>query len=805
MYFLVEENTMLRQYKIGLVSSFFLLCFFGVFVHAAVWPSGREAVELQASPFDLRDVRLLDGPFRDAMLRTQKYLHELESDRLLWYFRKTAGLETPGEPMGGWEKTELRGHTMGHYLSACALMYAGTSDEKLKAKADAIVVELAKCQKAIGTGYLSAYPEEQIDRVIALKPVWAPWYTLHKIFAGLIDMSVYCGNDQALDVAGGMASWAKSRLDPLNRNAMQEMLNRTEQGGMNETLANLYGITGDKQWLELAGRFNADAYNNPLILHRDELTGQHVNSFIPNVVGTARQYELTDESTDRYIAEFFWNCVVHGRTYCTGGTSVDEHWKSPPYCLADQLGGKTQENCCTYNMLKLTRHLFAWQPRAEYFDYYERNLINSILATQDPQTGMMTYFVTMASGCWKYFNTPRDSFWCCTGTGMENHAKYGDSIYFHNRDTLWVNLVIASELDWKQQDVVIRQETNFPEGETTTLTVKTSRPTEFDLRFRVPYWAGSGVTLKINSEQQQVTAQPASFLSIRRTWNDGDRIEMTMPMSLWLCPMPDDANLAAVMYGPMVLAGQLGEVDVPREMIYTLNNWFAYPEEHLVEAPVMVIAKRDPASWIKPVKGRPLTFRTIGVGRPNDVTLVPYHRLWNQKYAIYWRLMNDAGFRQLEIERKARQQAKARDAARKASLNKRKIDSVDIGVSDSEQSHEMKGHATRSGDLNGRNWRDAGPGGWFEYRLKVLPDMPVKLWCTYWGSDGGRTFDILVDNMQIATQKLNDNRPGVFFDVVYDIPVELTRDKTSVVVRFTGHQESIAGGVFGLATVKSEP
>lgn len=795
---------MLRRCKIGFASAVLFLSFSSAFIHAAVWPSGREAIELKAVPFDLRDVHLLDGPFRDAMLRTQIYLHELESDRLLWYFRKTAGLPTPGEPMGGWEKTEVRGHTMGHYLSACALIYAGTGDEKLKAKADAIVVELVKCQKAIGTGYLSAYPEEQIDRVIALKPVWAPWYTLHKIFAGLIDMSVYCGNNQALKVAEGMASWAKGRLDSLDRNAMQEMLNRTEQGGMNEVLANLYGVTGSRQWLELAGRFNADEYNNPLILHRDELTGKHVNSFIPNMIGTARQYELTGESTDRHIAEFFWNCVVHGRTYCTGGTSLDEHWKSPPYQLADQLGGKTQENCCTYNMLKLTRHLFAWQPRAEYFDYYERNLINSILATQDPQTGMMTYFVTMASGCWKYFNTPRDSFWCCTGSGMENHAKYGDSIYFHNSDTLWVNLFIASELHWKRQGVTIRQETSFPEGETTTLTVRTSRPTEFEMRIRVPYWAG-GVTLKINGERKQVTAQPASFLAIRRKWSDGDRIEMTMPMSLWLCPMPDDANLAAVMYGPMVLAGELGRVDVPREMIYTLNNWFAYPEEYLAEAPVMVTAGRDPASWIEPATDRPLTFRTKGAGRPSDVTLVPYHRLWNQKYAIYWRLTDEAGYRKLELERKTRQQAKAREAARSEALNKLKIDLVDIGVSESERSHDMKGDATRTGQINGRNWRDAAPGGWFEYRVKILPDMPVKLRCTYWGSDGERSFDILVDGRQIASQKLNDNRPGEFFDVVYGVPAELSGDKTSIVVRFAGHSGSIAGGVFGFATVKSEP
>jgi DUF1680 family protein len=608
---------------------------------AAVWPSGREAVDLQAEPFDLREVRLLEGPFRDAMLRTQKYLHELESDRLLWYFRKTAGLETPSEPLGGWETTELRGHTMGHYLSGCALMFASTGDEKLKAKADAIVAELAACQKKMGTGYLSAYPEEQIDRVIARRRVWAPWYTLHKIYAGLIDMYVYCGNAQALDVAQGMAKWAKGRLDPLDRDAMQAMLNATEQGGMNETLANLYGITGDRQWLDLAERFNADAYNNPLLLQRDELKDLHANSFIPNVVGSARQHELTGDPNGRHIAEFFWDCVVHGRSYCTGGTSINEHWRSVPYHLADQLGDHTQETCCTYNLLKLTRHLFAWQPRAEYADYYERALINSILSTQDPQTGMMMYFVTLASGRWKYFNTPRTSFWCCTGTGMENHAQYGDSIYFHKADTLWGNLFIASELNWKERGVTIRQETDFPEKDSTTLIVKAGKPTEFELRLRVPHWT-SGATLKINGTSQPVTVQPGSFLSIRRQWQDGDRVEMTVPMRLWLCPMPDDPGLTAIMYGPLVLAGELGPVDVPQTMVYTTENWFRFPADRVVEAPAIVTAQRDPAAWIEPVAGKPLTFRTSGVGKPNDVTLVPYHRLWNQKYAIYWRLTDQA-------------------------------------------------------------------------------------------------------------------------------------------------------------------
>lgn len=771
-------------------------------VWAAVWPSGREVVDLQARPFDLCDVRLLNGPFRDAMLRTQRYLHDLESDRLLWYFRKTAGLETPSEPMGGWEESELRGHSMGHYLSGCALMYAGTADERLKAKADAIVAELAACQKALATGYLSAYPEEQIDRAIARQRVWAPWYTLHKIYAGLIDMHVYCGNRQALDVAQGMARWAKGRLDPLDRDAMQQMLDHTEQGGMNETLANLYGVTGDNRWLDLARRFDQDSYNQPLARHRDELTGQHVNSFIPNIVGTARQYELTGNATDRHIAEFFWNAVVHGRTYCTGGTSNYEAWRTPPYKLADQLSVESQESCCSYNMLKLTRHLFAWRPDAAYGDYYERTLLNSILATQDPRTGMCMYYVSMEPGHWKVFHTPRDSFWCCTGTGMENHAKYGDSIYFHNDETLWVNLFIASELNWQSKGVTVRQDTTFPDTPATTLTIRVDRPNKFDLRLRVPGWARQGVTVTINGRRQAVSAQPGSFLSIRRRWKETTTVEVAMPMSLWLWPMPDDPHLAAVMYGPLVLAGELGDNDLNRSMII-IHNQREQDNAPNVDAPVMLVdPQADVRTWVKPVEGQTLRFRTAGVGRPRDVSLMPFHELFDQRYTIYWRLTDEDGWQQIRAERRTRAEAAAQAAARRAAYEKRKIDWVDIGTSGSEQSHQMKGRNTESGTYAGRRWRHASEGGWFEYHMEVLPDKPVTLHCTYWGSDAGRTFDILIDGTKIATQKLADNQPDVFFDVEYAIPTELTEGKESVVIRFAAHAGSTAGGVFGCATLR---
>jgi len=782
----------------------FVVAFVGASARADVWPSGREAVELEARPFDLADVRLLNGPFRDAMLRTQRYLHSLESDRLLWYFRKTAGLETPGEPMGGWETSEVRGHSLGHYLSGCALMVASTGDLGLKVKADAIVAELAKCQKAIGTGYLSAYPEEQIDRVLACKPVRAPWYTLHKIYAGLIDMYAHCDNAQALEVAQGMARWAQGRLEKIDRAAMQKILDHTEQGGMNETLANLYGVTGERAWLDLAERFNQDHYSEPLTLHQDKLTGEHVNSFIPNIIGTARQYELTGNRTDRHIAEFFWNSVVRGRCYCTGGTSNYEAWRTPPYTLADQISVESQESCCSYNMLKLTRHLFTWRPDAAYADYYERTLINSILATQEPRSGMCMYYVSMEPGHWKVFHTPRDSFWCCTGTGMENHAKYGDSIYFHNTDKLWVNLFIASELDWKDKGVKVRQDTKFPEVSATTLTVEVAEPTRFELRLRVPGWAKQGVTLKINGRRQVVTAQPGSFLSIHRRWRETTKVELTMPMDLWLWPMPDDANLAAIMYGPLVLAGQLGDKGLSRDKII-IRNQREQDDAPNVEAPALLVdPKADVSDWLRPVPNKPLTFRTVDAGRPDDVTLVPFHELFDQRYTIYWRLVDEAGWERIQADRKARHIAQAEAAARRAAYKARQIDAVDIGASGSEQSHAMKGENTQSGSFRGRRWRHA-EAGWFEYRLGVLSDKPTTLLCTYWGSDVGRAFDILIDGRKIATQKLAQNEPDTFFEVEYAIPAELTEGKKAVTVRFVAHPESTAGGVFGCATLKPAP
>jgi len=757
----------------------------------------QPVVPIAVRPFPLQDVRLLDGPFKQAMDRNTRYLHDLDSDRLLHNFRLTAGLPSSAQPLGGWEepKVELRGHFVGHFLTACALSCAASGDEALRRKADALVVELAKCQKALGqTGYLSAYPEELIDRVIEGKRVWAPWYTLHKIMAGLLDLYVHCENKQALDVVKGMAAWTKLRMDKLDEEAMQRML-KVEHGGMTEVLANLYAVTGDPDHLALARRFDHKAFLGPLSERRDELKGLHVNTQVPKVIGAAREYELTGEKRYSDIATYFWDEVVNHRSYVTGGTSNYEGWRTDPDVLAAEVSNASHETCVTYNMLKLTRQLFTWSPDPRLVDYYERALLNGILSTQDPATAMVMYYMPMESGWYKTFCTPNDSFWCCTGTGVENHAKYGDSIYFHDDKALYINLFIASELRWPEKGLTVRQETAFPKEQRTTLVLNAPSEVELDLRIRVPYWATKGVGVKVNGEIQEVRAQPGSYLSLGRTWKNGDTITVEMPMSLHLWRMPDDPNLAAILFGPVVLAGELPTEDLTKEKIYGPYHSDGKP----ASTPDLVPSRENLEGWIKPVAGRPLTFQTVGAGRPGDLTLLPFNELFGKRYALYWRLFTEEEWDEVNAKRKARA---AEDAARKKAVEKRLVDRVAVGEDESEKQHQLQSEKSESGELRGERWRHAVEGGWFSYDLQVLPDTPMVLVGRYWGSETGRTFDILVEGTKIATQTVNVNFPGDFFEVDYKIPHELTRGKARVTVRFQAPPDGAAGGLHGLVMLK---
>ncbi|HEX3531241.1 MAG TPA: glycoside hydrolase family 127 protein [Thermoanaerobaculia bacterium] len=598
------------------------------------------AVEFRPAvrPFDLARVRLRSGPFLDAALVNRRFLMDLDPDRLLHTFRLTADLPSTAAPLGGWESpdNELRGHFTGHYLSACALLSASLGDDEIKKRGDLLVAELAKCQAARGSGYLSAFPEEFFDRLRDGKQVWAPWYTLHKIMAGLLDMHTLAGNRQALDVVQGMAAWTGRWVRPLGDAAMARVLER-EYGGMNEVLYNLAAVTGDESLRDLAHQFDHERIFAPLAAGRDELKGLHANTTIPKILGAARRYELTGEPRSRQIAEYFWRQVTTRRAYATGGTSNGESWNADPGVLATELSGYTEESCVTYNLLKLSKHLFTWTADPACADYVERALFNGILGTQHPQDGSKLYYLPLAAGYWKLFGTPLHDFWCCTGSGSESFAKLGEHIYFQD-DGLYVNQLIASELDWKEKGVHLIQETCFPEEDTTRLTLTADHPVRFPLRLRVPSWATRGGSVKLNGRPLEGFAAPGGYFVLDRTWQTGDTVEMTLPLSLHTQPMPDDDTLIAVLYGPLVLAGRLGTVGLtPANLRAEPTKPRTVPEykSDPVPAPTFHVRSGNPEDWIKPIPGA-LGFRIVG--QAQDITLVPLATVFDERYAVYWRV-----------------------------------------------------------------------------------------------------------------------------------------------------------------------
>jgi DUF1680 family protein len=728
--------------------------------------------QVKALPFDLNRVRVNDLYLNGAIARNQQYLRSLDPDRLLHNFRINAGLPSSAEPLKGWESPdcELRGHFVGHYLSACAMICAREWDEVIAANADAVVAGLAECQKAIGTGYLSAFPEEFFDRVEAGIKVWAPWYTLHKIYAGLADMYTLRGNTQALEVVKGMIAWAKARTDKLDEEAMQKML-QMEFGGMSAVFCDLYDITGDPVCLELAKRFNHKRVMDPLSEGQDRLCGLHANTQIPKAIGAARFYELTGERYYHKAATFFWDQVVNNRCYAPGGTSNYEYWRELPGRLSGrELGPDDHECCCTHNMLKLTRLLFCWNPDVRYGDYYERAFINGILGTQHQEDGgAYMYYVPMRPGLHRTFCDSDTSYVCCSGTGIESFAKIGDSIYFHDKNGLYVNLFISSELDWRDKGCKIIQETRFPEEEGTRLTIKTNEPVNTTIRIRIPKWVRHGAAeVRINGVAIPEIPLSGTYFCIERTWQDGDNIEVSLPMGLHLSPLPHDPSLAAIMYGPIVLAGVLSEDDTNSELDQSTINGDdpELRENAAILPPVLVTDESVLSDWIKPVSEEPLTFQTVNAGIPHDVILKPFYRIFKEHYAIYWRIYGRDDWKSIKNNRPV--------------LPENTVDAVVIGDSNSEYDHNFQAYRYERGELEGRNWVRSTE--WLRYDLDVIPDTPVSLLVTYFGDDSDCDLEIKVNGHKLDVSVLNSAPKGQFVDETYQIPIEITRGKKRVVV-----------------------
>ena len=595
--------------------------------------AARVKVDLKARFFPLSQVRLTAGYGKQAQDANRRYLLGLDPDRLLHSFRVAAGLPSRAKPLGGWESPRcgLRGHFVGHYLSACAQMYAGTGDVKLKKRARQMVAELARCQAALKTGYLSAFRVKVFD-VLEVKcdsGVWAPYYTIHKIMAGLLDVHVLCGNKQALTMLEKMADYFKKRMDALPAETIEKLLRCdkcnpvNEYGGMSDVLHDLYAVTGKPQHLGFAHLFDRDWFLRPLMQGKDNLTNLHCNTHIPIVLGAGRHYELTGAGDYRRAVEFFWERVARTRSYATGncsgpaakptrGTSrKSEHWGLPNK-LAGTLTGGECESCAGHNMLKVTGKMFSWTAEAKYADFAERLYFNTVLNQQNPVSGMFVYHQPLGSPCKKRFGSANGTFTCCYGTGVEAFAELAKDIYFHDDDTLWVNLYVASDLNWKAKGLRLGQTTGFPEAETARFVFHPDKPTEMTVKLRIPYWAGPGCTVNVNgTREKHAITKRSCFYSLKRKWKDGDTLDLSLPMGLHSHAMPDDKNLVALMAGPVVLAG--------------LTDGKLTYKGTAAELPKSV----------RPVKGKPLTFVLKSEGK--SITFKPLYRVTDESYGVYIR------------------------------------------------------------------------------------------------------------------------------------------------------------------------
>ncbi|MEP6610796.1 MAG: beta-L-arabinofuranosidase domain-containing protein [Mucilaginibacter sp.] len=750
----------------------------------------KPQVPIKAYSFDLKDVKLLSGPFKQAMEADAAYLLAIEPDRLLAAFRAHSGLQPKGKMYGGWESSGLAGHTLGHYLSALSLHYASTREPEFLKRVNYIVNQLNECQIARKTGYIGAIPKE--DTIWAevakgdirshgfdLNGGWSPWYTVHKVMAGLLDAYLYCGNTQALQVCKGMANWTGETIKNLDDEKLQKMM-LCEYGGMTEVLANLYAITGDKKYLALSYKFYDKRILDPLAKKEDILPGKHSNTQIPKVIASARRYELTGDANDKAIADFFWETVVNNHSYATGGNSNYEYL-SEPRKLNDKLTENTTETCNTYNMLKLTRHLFATAPSAMLMDYYEKALYNHILASQNHETGMMCYFVPMRMGGKKEYSDKFDTFTCCVGSGMENHVKYNEGIYSRGADgSVYVNLFIPSVLNWADKGLRLKQESNLPANDHISFTVNVTKPQMLTIRIRKPHWAANPA-ISINGRQQPVKIDEHGYIAISRSWKNGDKITFTTPENLYTEALPDNANRRAIFYGPVLLAGILGDKEPD-------------PTKGI---PVFVTSETDPNKWLQMVDKNQLTFRTLNTAQPQDVNLIPFNRTKNEYYSVYWDVFTPDAWTV---------QQKAYDEQRKQQqeLDARTTDILRVGEMQPERDHSFSGENLTTGEDHQKKWRSTENGGFVSFDMKVDANAENTLINTYWGMDNrGRVFDIMIDGTKITSVDLNKYKESRFYDESYAIPAELTKGKQKVTVKFVPKQGNSAGPVYGSRMVKN--
>lgn len=747
--------------------------------------------------FQLDQVKLKEGPFLKAQQADLDYILSLDPDRLLHPFLREAGLDPKADSYGNWEGTGLDGHIGGHYLSALSLMYAATGNAEIKRRLDYMVDELARCQEKNSNGYVGGIPqgkamweaigEGRIDAAsFSLNGKWVPLYNIHKLYAGLYDAAVIGKNEKARRVFLHLCQWFSDLTKDLSPSQFQEML-RSEHGGMNEVFANAFELTGDEQYLQLARNLSHEKILNPLSHNRDSLTGLHANTQIPKVVGFQKMSTVTDGPWTE-AAEFFWNTVVHHRTVSIGGNSVREHFHPANDFSSMIESNQGPETCNTYNMMRLTRGLFLSKPDASFIDYYERAMFNHILSSQHPDRGGFVYFTPMRPRHYRVYSHPQKSFWCCVGSGLENHAKYGELVYSHEGANLFVNLFLSSSLHWKEKGVVISQDTQFPFSETSVITVKAAPSEAFAIHIRYPSWVKEGaLSVKVNGKAMRISAKPSSYVELKRKWKNGDVIQVNLPMHTKVEYLPDNSPWASFVHGPIVLAAPTDSSQLKGLIADDSRMGHVAEGEFLpIDRGPVLVKRSDLAASVKPVAGKPLTFTFDALVQPEQfksLRLVPFFTVHDVRYIIYWPVASPQEL--VELQEKLAAKEKEQQL-----LRERTIDEVVAGEQQPEVEHRFEGKDTETGSSQGRAWRNAR--GWFRYELRDPKGDAAILRVVYNKTGWNRRFDILLNDKLLRAEVLPDSFGEGSYFVDYPLPAW---EGHALSVTFKAHENASTAGI----------
>lgn len=768
--------------------------------------------KLYTNMFALEDVHLLEGPFKDARDLNIETLLKYDTDSLLAPYLKVAGLTPKAKSYKNWDG--LDGHIGGHYLSAMAMNYASAKNQECKKRMEYMISELKACQAANtknhpewGIGYAGGAPNSaQIWSTLkngdfkAYRSAWVPWYNVHKMYAGLRDAWLYAGNKEAKDIFMKFCDWGIDVTANLSDQQMENMLD-TEHGGMNEIFADAYQISGNQKYLVAAKRFSHKMLLTPMSKGIDNLDNKHANTQVPKAIGFERIGELANDDIYKKAGSFFWETVTNNRTLAFGGNSRREFFPSAAASIDFVHDVEGPESCNTYNMLKLTEDLFRLKPEAKYIDFYERALYNHILSTQHPQHGGYVYFTPARPRHYRVYSAPNEAMWCCVGSGMENHGKYNQLIYTHQQDSLFLNLFIPSQLNWKDKGIKLKQETIFPEEEQSKLII-TEGKSQFTLMLRYPDWVKGTMQVLVNGKPINVLQKPSSYVAINRLWKKGDVVEIKLPMQTIVERMPNVPIYGAIMRGPILLGAKTGNEQM-RGLVADDSRWghIAGGEKLPIDkAPIIIDDQPDEISKrISPIAGKPMNFKFVNekIINPENLVLQPFYKIHDSRYMTYWMMPSNKQYvsyldsvASLEKE--------------KLALQNRTVDFVAPGEQQPEVDHAMEKENSRTGVFQDEFWRDAHNNGYFSYQLSTNSQTNLSLLVRYWGAEwGNRSFDIYIDDKKLATVNNTGKwNQSLFKTEEYQIPENMLIGKKNIRVKFQALPENTAGAVYYIRLVK---